>query len=86
MPKYQMVFETVKGDVRHSVDIDDNETLDTVMQDILWDLKQRGSILKGQGRPQVVCNNQSLDFSLPLPGQKVYPNDVLHVSTIAING
>ena len=85
MPKYQMVFDTVKGDIRHSVDIDDTETLDQVLEEILWDLKERGGKLR-QGQPQVVCNNQSLDFSLPLPAQGVYPNDVLRVSTIAIVG
>lgn len=88
MPKYQMVFDTVKGDVKHTVDIDDSETLDNVLEEILWELKDRGSMLKGRdGQPvQVVCNGQALDFSLPLPKQRVYANDVLRVSTIDGNG
>jgi hypothetical protein len=86
MPKYQIMFDTVKGDVRHNVDIDDSETLDHVLEEVLWELNERGSMLKGHGQPQVVCNSQLLDFSMPLPGQGVYPNDVLRVSTISING
>lgn len=86
MPQYQMVFDTVTGPIQHNVDIDDAETLDDVLRDILWELRQRGSILKGNGQPQVVWGNQVLDSSLPLPQQNVFPNEVLRVSTISING
>lgn len=86
MPKYQMVFDTVKGDIRHNVDIDETETLDSVLEEILWELKDRGSMLKGQGQPQVICNGQQLQFDQPLTEQGVYPNDVLRVSTISFNG
>jgi hypothetical protein len=81
-----MVFDTVNGPVQHNVDVDDGETLDAVLPDILWELKQRGSILKGNGQPQVVWGSQVLDLSLPLRQQNVYPNEVLRVSTIAIVG
>ena len=86
MPQYQMIFDTVKGPVQHNVDIDDGETLDDVLRDILWELRQRGSILKGNGQPQVRCNNQVLDTSQPLPQQNIFANEVLRVSTISING
>ncbi|MDQ6707504.1 MAG: hypothetical protein M3Z85_16195 [Acidobacteriota bacterium] len=86
MPKYQIYFDTVKGETKYNVDIDDDEVLDTVLDEILYDLRERGDVLQGDGDPQVVWNGQSLDFGLPLAGQGVRANDVLRVSTIATNG
>jgi len=86
MPKYQIYFETVRGESKYNVDIDEDETLDQVLDEILFDLRERGDILHGDGSPQVVWNGKSLDFSVPLTSQGVRPNDVLRVSTIAING
>ncbi|HMF65596.1 MAG TPA: hypothetical protein VK608_16015 [Edaphobacter sp.] len=86
MPKYQVCFDTVRGETRYNVDIDDDENLNMVLEEILFDLRERGDVLKGDGEPEVVWNGQSLDFSLPLQQQGVRVNDILRVSTIATNG
>jgi hypothetical protein len=86
MPKYQVYFDTIMGESKYNVDIDEDEVLDQVLDEILYDLRERGEILLGDGDPQVVCNGQSLDFAQPLPQQGVRPNDVMRVSTIATNG
>ena len=86
MAKYQIYFDTVRGETRYNVDIDDEETLDQVLEEILYDLRERGDVLQGDGEPQVVWNGLSLDFSQPLPGQGVRANDVLRVSTVATHG
>jgi len=86
MPKYQMYFDTVSGETKYNVDIDDNEPLQDVLDEILFELRERGDMLHGDGDPQVVWNGMSLDFMTPLPDQGVRPNDVLRVSTIATNG
>lgn len=86
MPKYQMYFETVSGETKYNVDIDENESLQEVLDEILFELRERGNMLQGDGDPQVVWNGMSLDFIAPLPDQGVRPNDVLRVSTIATNG
>jgi hypothetical protein len=86
MPKYQMYFDTVRGESKYNVDIDDEEVLDLVLDEILFDLRERGEVLQGDGEPQVVWNGQSLDFAQPLPTQGVHANDVLRVSTIPSNG
>lgn len=86
MSKYQVYFDTIMGESKYNVDIDDDELLDQVLDEILYDLRERGEILLGDGDPQVVWNGQSLDFSQPLPQQGVRPNDVMRVSTIATNG
>lgn len=86
MPKYQMYFDTVNGETRYNVDIDDEETLADVLDEILYDLQDRGDVLQGEGEPQVLWSGNSLDFDSPLPGQGVRPNDVLRISTVAMNG
>jgi len=86
MPKYQIYFDTVKGETHYNVDIDDTENLETVLNEILYELRERGDVLQGDGEPQVIWNGQALDFSTSLPDQGVRPNDVLRVSTIATNG
>ena len=86
MPKYQVYFDTVKGETRYNVDIDEHETLQDVLYEILYELRERGDVLQGDGEPQVVWNGASLDFALPLVEQGVRPNDLLRVSTIATNG
>lgn len=86
MPKYQMYFDTVKGETRYNVDIDEEESLDAVLEEILYDLRERGDVLQGDGEPQVVWNGVALDFSVALPQQGVRANDVLRVSTVATNG
>ncbi len=86
MPKYQMLFDTVRAEKKFTVDIDEQETLDATLDEILFELRERGEYLKGEGQPQVVWNGTSLDFSLPLPEQGVRANDILRVSTIVLNG
>lgn len=86
MAKYQVYFDTIMGESKYNVDIDDDEVLNQVLDEILYDLRERGEILRGDGDPQVVWNGQSLDFTQPLPQQGVRPNDVVRVSTIATNG
>jgi hypothetical protein len=86
MPKYQMLFDTVRAEQKFNVDIDPQETLDATLDEILFELRERGDYLKGEGPPQVVWNGHSLDFAVPLPEQGVQTNDILRVSTIALNG
>lgn len=86
MPKYQILFDTVRAEQKFNVDIDEQETLDTTLDEILFELRERGDYLKGEGQPQVVWNGSSLDFAVPLPEQGVRPNDILRVSTIVLNG
>jgi hypothetical protein len=86
MAKYQIYFDTVRGETRYNVDIDEEESLDQVLEEILYDLRERGDVLQGDGEPQVVWNGLALDFGAPLPQQGVRPNDVLRVSTVATHG
>ena len=86
MPKYQMYFDTLKGETHYNVDIDDAEALEGVVSEILYELRERGDVLQGDGEPQVICNGEALDFARPLPEQGVRPNDVLRISLIALNG
>jgi hypothetical protein len=86
MPKYQVYFDTVSGEIRYNVDIDENECLDGVLDEILFELGERGNRLKGNGPPQVTWSGQALDFSCPLQDQGVRPNDILRVSTVVLNG
>ena len=86
MAKYQMYFDTVRGEIKYTVDIDEEETLGQTMDEILFDLRERGDVLQGDGEPEVVWSGKSLDFGGALPAQGVRPNDVLRVSTLATNG
>ena len=86
MPKYQIYFDTIRGNTRYNVDIDDHETLDDILTEILYELRERGDVLQGDGEVQVAWNGRSLDFGVPLERQGVQPNDLLRVSTIARNG
>ena len=86
MPKYQMLFDTVRSEQKFNVDIDEHETLDITLDEILFELRERGDYLKGEGQPQVVWNGRSLDFAVPLAEQGVRANDILRVSTIVLNG
>ena len=86
MPKYQIYFDTVRGERTYNVDVDDSEVLDNVLPDILSELGERGDLLRGDGEPQVTWSGQTLEFNLPLPHQGVRPNDILRVTTMANNG
>lgn len=86
MAKYQMYFDTVRGETKYNVDIDEDETLNDVLDEILYDLRERGDVLQGDGEPEVHWNSKTLDFAKALPDQGVRVNEVLRVSTIATNG
>ena len=45
MPKYQMYFDTVSGETKYNVDIDDTEPLQDVLDEILFELRERGDML-----------------------------------------
>ena len=77
MPKYQIYFDTVSGETKYNVDIDDGETLDMVLEEILFDLRERGDMLKGDGEPEVLWNGKTLDFATGLNAQGVHAGDVL---------
>ncbi len=86
MPKYQILFDTLRAERKFNVDIDESETLETTLDEILFELRERGDYLKGEGQPQVIWNGVSLDFAMPLGEQGVRSNDILRVSTIVLNG
>lgn len=86
MPKYQIYFDTLSGETKYNVDIDEEENLSLVLEEILFDLRERGDLLKGDGEPEVLWNGKTLDFNQTLPVQGVRANDVLRVSTVATNG
>lgn len=87
MPKYQMIFDTQEGEISFNVDIDASEVLDGVLTEILAELNANGHILKGwqDGVGEVACKweGKELHKSLPLPDQKVKPNDILRVGVAA---
>ena len=84
MAKYQVYFDTQAGWVNFRVDIDEDETLATVLPDILYDLEQNGFILEGSregsGDISVTWEGRELDQRRPLPRQGVKPNDNLRIA------
>ena len=86
MPKYQVYIDTISGENKYNVDIDEDESLSLVLEEILFDLRERGDLLRGDGEPEVLWNGKALDFGTPLAQQGVRPNDVLRISTVATNG
>ena len=85
MAKYQMYFDTVQGEVRYNVDIDEDEALTDVLEEILYELGEHGQLLR-DGEPQVIWNGQLLEFEKSLPQQGVHANEVLRVSAVSLNG
>ncbi len=49
MPKYQMLFDTVRAEQKFNVDIDEQETLDVTLDEILFELRERGDYLRAKG-------------------------------------
>src|SRR5215472_5752631 len=86
MPKYSLVVDTEGGEVRHSVDIDEGETLDAIFGEILAELRDAGDILKDDGVPTAISGGRLLDFAAPLPLQGVSPGDVIRVTVQSSNG
>ncbi len=87
MAKYQVYFDTQAGWKDFRVDIDEDEALDTVLPDILYDLEQSGFTLEGSregsGDISVTWEGRELDQRRPLPLQGVKPNDNLRISVKA---
>jgi len=84
MPKYQVYFDTVEGEKKYDVDIDDHERLEDVLGDVIQELQENGHMLGGvsTGDLKVVWGGKEgreLDLSQTLPEQQVRPNDVLRV-------
>jgi hypothetical protein len=84
MPQYQIYFDTLEGEKRYDVDIDDDEIIDLVLRGILAELHERGHKIAGAstGDLKVVWGGREgreLDLSRTLPEQGVRPNDVLRV-------
>jgi len=76
MAKYQIYFDTITGETKYNVDIDEEEMLETVWTKFSTTCASAVKFCAGDGEPQVVWNGQSLDFAQPLPEQGVHPNDV----------
>ena len=57
-----------------------------MLDEILYDLREKGQLLQGDGEQQLVWNCVALDFETPEAQQGVQPKDVLRVSTVAVNG
>lgn len=84
MPKYQMIFDTNAGEVHAKVQIDEDEPLRDVLPELLSQLEEdNGVALKGWregvGEPACTLDGRELDQALPLPQQRVSPNDVLRI-------
>ena len=87
MPRYHMHFETQAGWIDHGVDIDEEETLHSVLPDILHELKHESFALigweEGRGEVVVTAEGRALDTGRPLPQQGVSPHDKLRVAVKA---
>jgi hypothetical protein len=87
MPRYQMHFETQAGWIDYGVDIDEEETLHSVLPDILHELEHEGYALQGweegHGEVVVTAEGRALDAGQPLPQQGVSPRDKLRVVVTA---
>ena len=61
MPKYQMVFDTVRSEQKFNVDIDEQETLDITLDEILFELRERGDYLKGSPRLRALARTTPIE-------------------------
>ena len=81
-----MYFNTQAGWKDFNVDLDEHESLETVLQDILHDLKEKGYVLEGgqegMGNVLVTWEGRELDLRRSLPRQGVKPNDILRVTIV----
>lgn len=87
MPKYQVYFSTQSGELHRVGNIDENETLEAVLPEVLHELEEEGFVLEGrqegEGDVCVTWEGRDLDLSQSLPQQGVRPNDVLRVTVKA---
>lgn len=81
MAQYQIYFDTLEGEKKFNVDIDDGEVVERALREILVELDERGHRLRGiaTGDLKIIWNGHELDLSRTLPEQKVRPNDLLRV-------
>src|SRR5438128_562431 len=81
MPRYQMSFDTNKGEKKFTVDIDDSEVLEKALPEIILELAERGFVIQGvaTGELCAICNGHQLDLSRSLPEQKVGPNEGIRI-------
>jgi hypothetical protein len=85
MPVYSIIFETIEGQLKYEVTIEDQELLSDVMGDLLADLEDQGHRLVGGGSSsiEVVWNGKPLNGDIALSQQGVQPRDTLIVRTAA---
>jgi hypothetical protein len=87
MAQYQMYFGTQNGWTNFNVDIDEDETLQSVLPDVLRELEESGHVLKGWpeggGELVVTWEGRELDVGKALPQQGLRPNEVLRVAVRA---
>lgn len=84
-----MHFDTQAGWKLFNVHVDEDETLDDVLPDILREVRDNGYVMEGQrdgqGDIYVTCDGRELDLFMSLPDQGVKSNDVLRV-TVEVEG
>jgi hypothetical protein len=87
MAQYQMYFGTQAGWTKFEVDINEDETLQSVLPDVLCELEESGHVLKGwqkgSGDLVVTWEGRELDLGEALPRQGLRPNEVLRVAVRA---
>jgi hypothetical protein len=83
MPVYSVIFQTIEGQLRYEVPIEDQELLSDVMNDLLADLEEQGHRLAGGSSSliEVVWNGKPLNGDITLGEQGVMPKDTLIVRT-----
>jgi hypothetical protein len=83
MPVYSIVFDTIEGQLKYEVTVEDQELLSDVMGDLLADLEDQGHRLAGGSSSsiEVVWNGKPLNGDIPLLQQGVQPRDTLLVRT-----
>jgi hypothetical protein len=87
VPKYSFVFDTAKGKIAHRVTVEDMEVLADVLPGIIDELRERdGTLLRGDGNPQVIHAAKVLNSTQALSNQGVLPGDELLVTCIVRNG
>lgn len=87
MPRYKIIFDTTKGNLTHSVTIDDSEIIGEVLPGIIGELRESdGAFLRGDGPPQMLFGSRALTPSNTLPAENVMPGETLLVTCIVTNG
>ena len=61
MAKYIFNFDAVGSEVSYNVNINDDETLDTIIDEIIFELRERGDTLRGEGEILLTHEGRKLD-------------------------